>query len=287
MRPVLTRPILTPGTHVLRRGPHEVQLGLDPRHAVVLPDTEDVRASLRGLGSGTPADPDDPLLPVLAGHRLVVERGTAQAPRAPYAQAALARRLGDGAAQARELRAAARVLTTGFGHPAGTGLTTELGDLLAGAGVGTGPEPPYGVAALVGVGEPARELLDGWLRGGVPHVLVRLSEGDAVVGPFVLPGQTACLRCVDAHRTDTDPAWPLLVAQYAAASARDRADGTAEPVDPLLARLALAWAARDLATFVEGGRPSTWSATVTLGPDLGSVETRCWLRHPECGCTWT
>ena len=40
------------------------------------------------------------------------------------------------------------------------------------------------------------------------------------IGPFVVPGETACLRCVDAHCTDADPSWPLLVRQYAAASSR-------------------------------------------------------------------
>ncbi|NUR06735.1 MAG: hypothetical protein HOQ45_06990, partial [Nocardioidaceae bacterium] len=59
-----------------------------------------------------------------------------------------------------------------------------------------------------------------------------------------------------------------------------------EPVDPLLAALALAWAARDLATYVDGRRPATWSATVTLQPDLSEIETRSWLRHPGCCCTW-
>ncbi len=34
------------------------------------------------------------------------------------------------------------------------------------------------------------------------------------------PGATACLRCLDAHCTDADPSWPLLVRQYATASSR-------------------------------------------------------------------
>ncbi len=107
-----------------------------------------------------------------------------------------------------------------------------------------------------------------------------------MVGPFVVPGRTACLRCLDAHHTDADPAWPLLVRQYAAACSRDRADGAPEPVDPLLATLALAWAARDLAAYVDGGRPSTWSTTVTLHPRPDEVESQAWLRHPACSCSW-
>lgn len=124
------------------------------------------------------------------------------------------------------------------------------------------------------------------MRAGTPHLLVRLTEGSAVLGPFVVPGRTACLRCLDAHHTDVDASWPLLVRQYATASATDRADGVPEPVDSLLAGLALAWAGRDLASYAEGSRPSTWSTTIRLDAELTSIETRSWLRHPECGCGW-
>jgi bacteriocin biosynthesis cyclodehydratase domain-containing protein len=176
-----------------------------------------------------------------------------------------------------------------FGHHSGAGLREEFLALARSAGLReTTPRRTAGpdCVVLVGVGEPDRELVDVWTRAGTPFLLVRLTEGRAVIGPFVEPGSTACLRCVDAHCTDADPAWPLLVRQYSAASARDRADGAPEPVDPLLASLALAWAASDLASYVDGGRPSSWSATVTIHPRLSRLETRSWLRHPACGCSW-
>ncbi|MDQ6640995.1 MAG: hypothetical protein M3Y66_00670 [Actinomycetota bacterium] len=100
------------------------------------------------------------------------------------------------------------------------------------------------------------------------------------------PGQTACLRCVDAHHADSDPRWPLLVAQQAAQTAHPRPDGVPEPVDPVLARLAVAWAARDLASHVAGRQPATWSATLWLPAHLADTESVSWLRHPECGCSW-
>jgi len=59
-----------------------------------------------------------------------------------------------------------------------------------------------------------------------------------------------------------------------------------QPVDPILVTLAVAWATRDLASYVDGVRPSTWSSTVTFDAQLGSIESRCWMRHPECGCSW-
>ncbi|MBA2463655.1 MAG: TOMM precursor leader peptide-binding protein, partial [Nocardioidaceae bacterium] len=133
---------------------------------------------------------------------------------------------------------------------------------------------------------PDRELADPWTQAGMPYVVIRITEGRAVVGPFVVPGETACLRCIDAHHTDADRAWPLLLRQYSRATTQDRADGLTEPVDPTLEVLAVAWATRDLASYADGVRPSTWSTTVSLDAQLGNVESRCWLRHPECGCCW-
>jgi hypothetical protein len=42
---------------------------------------------------------------------------------------------------------------------------------------------------------------------------------------------------------------------------------------------------RDVVAYVEGEPPSTWSATVTIGPDLDPGR-REWARHPHCGCSW-
>ncbi len=290
------RPMLRPGTHLLQRTDGRLQVGLDPSTALVLPDTSPVRAALRLLATSADreayADPSSLDLLTAADH-LLDERdlrpllGDGELPGP--ASAALARDTGPGSGAARAARRRWRTRTCWFGHPAGEGLRGSFVALARSAGLREAA--PRQVAApdcgvLVGVGEPDRDRVDAWTRGGTPYLLVRLTEGRAVLGPFVQPGATACLRCVDAHRTDADPAWPLLVRQYAEASARDRADGAPEPLDPLLAAVALAWAARDLATFVDGGHPSTWSSTVTLHPLLRRLETRRWLRHPACGCSW-
>ena len=58
-----------------------------------------------------------------------------------------------------------------------------------------------------------------------------------------------------------------------------------EPVSPSLLALGWAMAAHDLVTYVEGGEPATWSATITIGRDL-AVERVRWARHACCGCGW-
>jgi hypothetical protein len=291
------RPILRPGTHLLTRSDGSLQLGLDPGSAVVVDDSPGLRSAL--LGASTEHDGVDALqqVGVVVDERTVVpllaEGRDGGVPRA--AAAALSLAAGPVAPEAAARRESVTVQVVRFGHPAGTPLVTTAERLLATSGVRTtggttGRRATRGRASrlglLVGAGEPDRELADGWLRAGVPFVVVRLLEGRAVLGPFVVPGRTACLRCVDAHHTDSDPDWPLLVRQVAEACVRDRVDGVPEPVDPALGDVAVAWACRDLLTHLDGGRPTTWSATLTLDADLGGIEHRPWPRHAECACTW-
>ncbi len=51
------------------------------------------------------------------------------------------------------------------------------------------------------------------MRHRVPHLTIRTRDGRGIVGPFVVPGNTSCLRCADLTRTDLDPSWPILAAQ--------------------------------------------------------------------------
>lgn len=291
------RPILRPGTHLLTRTDGSVQLGLDPGAAVVLDDSPALRSALLGSDTedagvaelheaGLVVD-ERTVLPLLAEDR------TGGVPRA--AASALALSAGVTAPEAAARREGCSVEVVRFGHPAATSLVSSAERLLATSGVRTtggttgrrrarGRAPRLGL--LVGAGEPDRELADRWLREGVTYTVVRIVEGRAVLGPFVEPGVTACLRCVDAHHTDSDPDWPLLVRQLAELCVRDRADGVPEPVDPALGEVAVGWACRDLLTHLDGGRPTTWSATLTLDADLGGLERRAWRRHPECACSW-
>lgn len=47
----------------------------------------------------------------------------------------------------------------------------------------------------------------------VPHLPLVLTGIGAEVGPYVLPGVTACLSCMTARRRDDDPVWPTVAAQ--------------------------------------------------------------------------
>jgi hypothetical protein len=135
------------------------------------------------------------------------------------------------------------------------------------------------VTLLVTVDEPRRTLVDRMVADDRPHLLLSLDARRARLGPFVVPGVTACLRCLDAHLGEEDPRRALVLEQL------EDSDATPGPYDPVLAHAATALAVRDLTSYAEGDRPATWSATITVGADL-TLPTRTWTRHPHCGCSW-
>ena len=274
--PVRGRLRWRPGVYVVCRDAAHLQAGIDPPHRAVVPDRPAVRAALRALPAVDEADPEArPALRALRASGLVLEGpepasalGTPQLRRATEAQ------FGDDAARRLDARRAARIAVVGEqGHRATVqGLLRAAAVGLAGAG-----EVPT-VSLVVTAAEPPRAEIDPLVHEGAPHLLVSVGAS-ARVGPFVLPGQTACLRCVDAH--SPDPRRPIVLEQAAAAA---RAAGDV-PVDPTLAALALAWAVRDLTRYVEGDRPATWSAVVEIDHAMPAVHT-AWARHPHCGCAW-
>jgi hypothetical protein len=145
-------------------------------------------------------------------------------------------------------------------------------------------DEPADVGLLLARGEPERELVDPWLRSRLPHLVVRLVDAGAVVGPFVLPGRSPCLRCLDAHRAEADPDHLAVLARYGKASRRARPHG--DDTEPALLSLALSWAVRDLVAHADGLRASTVSRTVRLGPGIDREVRTTWAMHPECGCCW-
>lgn len=251
--------LLRPGVALARRDADHLQLGVDPPLALVLPDVPVVRSLLVELAHGAPLTTLDavtaPVLDALIGAGLVVasdERATLRGRRSRCAVHV------DAPDQALGL------------------LLRQLGA----AGLGVTRDPARAAVALVwSEGEPSRTRLDDWMRAGTPHLLVREGSGGAVVGPYVAPGATACLRCVDAHLGEGDPRRALVVEQVAASAPLRPFDP-----DPATRALAAAWAVRDLVQAAEGRLPATWSATVDLGV-LPPVVTS-YLRHLHCGCAW-
>ncbi len=251
--------LLRPGVGLARRDAAHLQLGTDPPLAAVLPDSRAVRLLLVELAHGGPLTTLDastaPVLDALVEAGLVVWAGALAA--------------------SRDQRAGCRVHLD-----APDGVLPSLLRLVGEAGLRLATSPAQASVALVwSEGEPSRARLDDWMRSGTPHLVVREGPGGPLLGPYVVPGATACLRCVDAHLGEHDPRRSLVVEQVATTPPLR----SFEP-DPALRTLAVAWAVRDVAAGADGETPSTWSATVALGVLPPTVTT--YRRHLHCGCAW-
>jgi len=110
-----------------------------------------------------------------------------------------------------------------------------------------------------------------------PHLTAWLRDGTVVVGPLVEPGRTTCLQCVDLHRQDRDPAWPLLAAQLATTPERP------EPGEVGVVTAGAALTVMQALYYLDGGEPETMGGTLELrGP--GRIRRRSWTPHPRCRC---
>lgn len=296
---------LLPGTVTARRGDGSIQVGLGRRRAQV-PDTEEVRRLLATLRDG--GDPTQLLGPHRAwsgaaatalarldARGLVVPVGVllaavARERRDPVDPGGLSALLADdprAAAGRRAARGAARWCVDADGRA--EAWAAQVRALLVASGLQSPPrlarrptrweEADGGV--LVSLGEPVREVADAAVRRGLPHLWVAVLPDHARVGPFVVPGVTACLRCRDATYAEQDPRMLVALAH----TDGDAGDLAPAPADPVAVATAVALAARDVVTFVDGGVPATWSGTTEV-PLTGPVRHHAWERHSWCGCSW-
>src|SRR5688500_2456502 len=140
-------PLLTPGAHVLRRGPDQVQVGLDPARSLVLSSPGCAAASLTDqprvlsalVGRGL-ADPDDQPL------RSARPADVAGSTWVRHTLAALARRVRSDLDDALTSRASHVVVVSAFGHSSSTALATELTELCRRTGLRLPERPRPGPA---------------------------------------------------------------------------------------------------------------------------------------------
>jgi len=249
----LSRPVLRDGLHVVRRDDSHLQVGLDPPDRLVLPDRPGLHEALTHLDRRPPPDLQ-PVVDDLVADGWVVDAATRQR------QASLA-----------EAR-----------FPVGLEVHPLLDEQVprACAAAGLRRDARAVTRLVVSIGEPRRAVSDALVREDVAHLWVALLPRSARIGPFVEPGVSACLRCVDAHLGDRDPRRATVLHQL-----EDLPPTVAEDPDPCLSQLAIAWAVRDVVRRLDGSSPALRSATVTVTSDL-AVSREDWLRHPHCGCAW-
>jgi bacteriocin biosynthesis cyclodehydratase domain-containing protein len=160
-------------------------------------------------------------------------------------------------------------------------------DVVRRSGGRTGPPEtrPGGwpdAVVLVDHGAANAARADPFLSADVPHLSVVVREDDVVVGPLVRPGRGPCLRCLDRHRADRDPAWPSVLAQVLAP-----APGTPEPEETGSVTVAAGLAALQVLNQLDGVHtPPSAGATLEVELPGGLTARRVWPAHPGCGCHW-
>lgn len=303
---------LAPGVAVIPRNPTTVQIGTEASRRILvadapacapevlagldgsvplaaavsraggrLPDWLPLFADLAAAGLLVPASSRPHLAPRLRAERLtLIERhGVATADRLLTARSDAvvvvegAGALADAAAEF--------FVAAGIGHVhRPTGAAPMTMSLTA----STAPVRPYPPAPQI---RPSAVLLTDVRCSGraaelvaavVPHLAAQAGPARAVVGPLVLPGRSACLNCVDRHRTDADPDWPRI----AAAARRQPPDAT-----PLAVHATAVLAVEQILELIDGlRRPEAVGATIERRPGSLYPRRRPWPRHPDCRCTW-
>lgn len=278
----MTRYALDPATPVLSRPDGTVQVGWDPRRAVVIqpppglpcPVLADLLRALQTTATvsslqtlATRRRADGTAVAGLVAH--LAESGVLTVvPRARTRSASI--RLHGSGPLSDLLTSALRCAGVRISHSSRTHASTGGADLAV--------LTDY----LVADPRVVRELHD----GGVPHLAVRVRDGTGLIGPLVIPGVTSCLRCADLHRSDRDAAWPAVAAQLCdTVGTADRATVMATAA---LALREVDHVVRAVHSDADRGvwaqPPSTLDTTLEFDVATGSIVARRWSRHPKCRC---
>jgi hypothetical protein len=285
------RPIIRPGLQIIRRDRHTLQVGLAWPGLTWLPDSpvlEAVLAAIDGFrditgvvlaaaSEGHAVDTCSAALDRLIDIGAVVDRSAMRRPDCrEHVWAALWLLAGPDstADDVLALRRACRVHVSGEGPVAET-----VRDLLPRSHVAiTDDERDATLLVLTDAREPKRSASDEAMRTGLPHVWAYLRDLVGVVGPFVIPGTSSCLRCVDAIRHELDPTWVFALSA---------APPAAPPSDPVFAAVVAAWVAQDVVAWASGYPPRTLDAVIEIPYVAGPLERRTRPPHPQCGCGWS
>ncbi|MFJ3416291.1 TOMM precursor leader peptide-binding protein [Streptomyces sp. NPDC086082] len=117
------------------------------------------------------------------------------------------------------------------------------------------------------------------IASGTPHLYAGVVEGTGVVGPLVLPGETSCAECLHHARTDRDPTWPRLVAQW-----RSGRQPQVRPCDLTLATTVAGLAAAHALAFLDGQSPSSTGARWEVSLPALHWHARPVWAHSGCPC---
>ncbi|MFJ2111053.1 MULTISPECIES: ThiF family adenylyltransferase [unclassified Streptomyces] len=136
--------------------------------------------------------------------------------------------------------------------------------------------PRDGLAAYA----PDAASAEPWIATGTPHLYAGVIEATGLVGPLVLPGGTACAGCLARGRTDRDPGWPRMLAQWRSG----RGMSCVPACDLGLATTVAGLTAAHALAFLDGELPASTGARWEVSLPLLDWTPERIAPHPECFC---
>jgi hypothetical protein len=135
--------------------------------------------------------------------------------------------------------------------------------------------PRDGLDAFAPDEEQARRLV----AAGVPHLYTGVLEGTGLVGPLVLPGRTACGRCLGLLLAGRDPDWLRMLAQL-----RSGRRPAVPACDVALATTVAGTAAGHVLAHLDGRLPPSAGARLELPSAGPAVRILPVPGDARCGC---
>lgn len=249
---------LDPRRPLLWRDPATLQIGADPAVAVLDGLDGDELRLIESLVVGVTLDRLRGLAAHLGVRRervdtLLARLGAALAPTQPPPPE----------------HAAVAVIGHGLGAERVAGVLAESGHPVTLTAPGAAIAPRAGAAVLVTthVIDPFEHAR--WLRRDRPHLPVVFGELAVTVGPLVVPGTSACLRCVEQTRALDDPTRTVIAAQL-----------WGRPAAAETATTALAAGLTALRML----RAGSTGTSLRIAADTGDTSPARWSPQQACGC---
>ena len=127
--------------------------------------------------------------------------------------------------------------------------------------------------------DPEDEML--YQQAGTPYLRMLVTSRYATIGPLTLPGHTVCWSCIAMHRTDADPEWPQLLAQF------EHHRRQSAPIDSAFAMWVASETTAQLLRVIDHDDPSSLvNTTLHFDRQEGMFRRRHWTVHEQCPCQW-
>jgi molybdopterin/thiamine biosynthesis adenylyltransferase len=119
-----------------------------------------------------------------------------------------------------------------------------------------------------------------WANRDVPHIAVSFDTEFSSISPMIIPGQTACLFCLENMRTDQDSNWPVLASQLIGSQkkfddAASQLFAAGVVIQKILARI-------DKVAGFELSEENLSGYRMNL--KTGEITEFVWPKHKACGC---